>query len=162
MWEARFSARLIGFTSGRYQGVEPRCEADPVWYSSSDLIHDVEVASVSSVGLPGDSLVDESVLQPGLLAGAGHHGRFLVEDLRPVEVPRDKLITLLYLTLLLGWWVYLAVPVAAWHDGMVSMSFTCVTWWLAYIVHWIMIQNQIQLLMSRRGWNKVYNSFRIK
>ena len=37
---------------------------------------------------------------------------------RYIQVPRDKLITLFYLALLLGWSVYLAVPVYVEGDGV--------------------------------------------
>ena len=71
------------------------CEGDSVRYLSSNLILDMNILPVPGVGLPGECLVDEGVLKPGLLTGASQDCLLLGLDLGPVElVPGEVLIVL--------------------------------------------------------------------
>ena len=73
------------------------CEGDSVGYLSSDLILDVDILPVPGVGLPWECLVDEGVLQPGLLTGASHYCLFLGLDLGPVELVPSEVLVVLHL-----------------------------------------------------------------
>ena len=80
--------------------MKPSCEGDSVGYFSSNLIRDVDILPVPGVGLPGERLVDEGVLQPGLFTGACHNCLLLGLDLGPVELVPGEVLVVFHLIII--------------------------------------------------------------
>ena len=66
--------------------MKPGCQGNPVGHLGRHLVLSDDVPPVPGVGLPGERLVNDGVLEPGLLTGASHHSLLLGQHLGPVQL----------------------------------------------------------------------------